>query len=376
MKLKLFIVIICIAVFVAFGYFYSDWLVGSLYQPTETTLKLGTQIANVRGSKAVKTVAAGLQIPWEIAILPNEDILVTERPGTLRRVTGDGAIIKVDGVKHHGEGGLQGMTLHPNFAENQYIYLYMTTLRNDRLENRVVRYRYVDDELLEPTEVIAGIPGAKYHDGGRIEFGPDGKLYIATGDATSVGAAQDVNSLAGKILRIDDDGSIPEDNPFGNAVWSYGHRNPQGIAWDSEGRLWSTEHGRSVPKSGFDELNLIGRGLNYGWPDIQGDEERQNMLMPAVHSGPTETWAPAGMAYHNGSLFFAGLRGEALYEAELNGSEVVDMKVHYYQDFGRLRAVYLGPDNYLYLTTSNTDGRGEPRDGDDKILRVNPAALE
>jgi len=182
--------------------------------------------------------------------------------------------------------------------------------------------------------------------------------------------AQDINSLAGKILRLRDDGTYPEDNPFRNAVYSYGHRNPQGLAWDSDGNLWSTEHGRSGKLSGMDELNLIEKGKNYGWPIIQGDESRDEMITPKVNSGPDETWAPAGMAFYDNSLFFSGLRGETLYEAKIENGNVVELKAHFRKEFGRLRAVVIGPNDNLYISTSNTDGRGKERSGDDKIIKI------
>ena len=270
------------------------------------------------------------------------------------------------------KGGLLGMALHPRFLENRWIYLYLTTAVGSSLNNKVERYRLEGDLLSEKKVIIDNIPGAAYHDGGRIAFGLDGYLYITTGDAGSPNLAQDINSLAGKILRLKDDGLIPADNPFNSAVYSYGHRNSQGLAWDSKGRLWATEHGRSGILSGLDELNLIEKGKNYGWPVIQGYEKREEMESPIAQSGPDETWAPAGLAFWDGSFFFGGLRGEALYEARAVGTEQVSLKVHFRNVFGRIRAVVLGPDEFLYITTSNTDGRGEPKTNDDKIIRINP----
>ncbi len=321
-------------------------------------------------------VAENLDIPWEIRSLPDGDILVTERPGTLLHISEDSEErIEVEGVRHVGEGGLLGMALHPDFEQNRWLYLYMTTEAEEGTSNRVERYTYSSEKSLSNrTTIITGIPGARYHDGGRIEFGPDRYLYITTGDAGDAADAQDRDSLAGKILRIKDDGSIPEDNPFGTAVYSFGHRNPQGLAWDSEGRLWSTEHGRSGIRSGFDELNLIENGKNYGWPIMQGSEKQESMVLPIVHSGPDYTWAPASAAHWNGSIFFGGLRGSALYEIRIDDTDTIIR--HLEGQYGRIRAVRLGHDGHLYFSTSNTDGRGRPYEGDDKILRIDPKKLK
>lgn len=326
-----------------------------------------------REVKDVTIIAENLEIPWDIAFLPNGNFLVTERPGRLTQIdtSGDRTEIVIDSVKHVGEGGLLGLTLHPNFEENNYIYLYMGIPGGaGGTINRVERYKFIDNNLSDKEVVIDNIPGAIYHDGGRIEFGPDGFLYITTGDATKENLAQDLDSLAGKILRIRDDGSV--------AVYSYGHRNPQGLAWDSEGKLWATEHGRSGVLSGLDEINLIKLGGNYGWPEIQGDERDEDMLSPVMHSGAGATWAPASAAYlsSRNSIFFGGLRGEALYEAVLEGDDIVELKTHFKGDFGRIRAVRVGTDKLLYITTSNRDGRGDIQGGDDKIIRINPASLE
>ncbi len=337
------------------------------YKPTSTMLQEGVKVG-----KDIEIIAENLQIPWEIVFLPDGDLLVTERPGTLKIIGKEERVYTIEGVEHVGEGGLLGMALHPRFPENRWIYLYLTTKNGEGLTNRVERYRFAGDRLLEKTIIINNIPGAAYHDGGRIAFGPDKYLYITTGDAGNPNFAQDINSLAGKILRLKDDGSIPSDNPFGNAVYSYGHRNSQGLAWDDKGQLWATEHGRSGILSGLDELNLIEKGKNYGWPVIQGDETKTGMKNPVVQSGPDETWAPAGIAFFDGSLFLGGLRGESLYEVKILAENKVFLKAHFRQELGRIRAVALGPDGYLYVTTSNTDGRGEAKTNDDKIIRISP----
>lgn len=355
-------------------YFFKNKIFRSFYIPTKT--KLEQRVAKKGEIKDVEVIAENLAIPWEIAFLPDGDMLITERPGTLKRIGKEMRVYAIEGVEHIGEGGLLGLALHPRFKENHWIYIYLTAAAKNGLKNRVERYRLEDNRLSERKIIIDGIPGAKYHNGGRIAFGPDGYLYITTGDAGRSDLAQDTNSLAGKILRLADDGSIPPDNPFDNAVYSYGHRNSQGLAWDNKGRLWATEHGRSGILSGLDELNLIEKGKNYGWPVIQGDETKEGMEKPVVQSGPDETWAPAGIAFWKGRLFFGGLRGESLYEAEILAGGKIILRVHFRQDFGRIRAVALGPDGFLYITTSNTDGRGEPKTGDDKVIRINPKIFE
>lgn len=326
-------------------------------------------------------IATNLKIPWDIAFLPDGSLLVTERVGNLVHIEtkknasdyGVKTSIKLPHPVPKGEGGLLGMTLHPDFANNKFLYLYMTTQNlTQGTKNTVFRYRYENSELKDEKTIVSNIPGALYHDGGRLAFGPDKLLYITTGDAQTPSNAQDLKSLSGKILRVEDDGSIPKDNPFGTAVYSYGHRNPQGLAWDHHGRLWSTEHGRSGLTSGMDEINLIEKGGNYGWPTIEGSKTKTGMKVPVMNSGPDVTWAPASAIYANGSLFFGGLRGEVLYEAVLDEDEgkIKELRAYFHNTYGRIRTVNLGPDGALYFTTSNTDGRGKPIKDDDRIVRI------
>lgn len=311
-------------------------------------------------------VAENLSIPWDIAFLPEGGMLVTERPGTLLLIeNGAAKKIPIPEAEHAGEGGLLGIALDPNFAANRFLYLYLTVREGSGLLNRVARYEFRANELSDSRIIVDNIPGAQYHDGGRIRFGPDGLLYITTGDAGNTQNAQNKNSLAGKILRVRDDGKVE--------VYSYGHRNPQGITWDEQGRLWVTEHGRSGVASGLDELNVIREGANYGWPESQGDSVAEGTVGPAIHSGSSATWAPASALYWDKSIFFGGLRGETLYEAVLDGGRVKELKKHFAGEYGRLRTVVLGPDGMFYLTTSNRDGRGSINAGDDKIIRINPA---
>lgn len=325
----------------------------------------------------VKVMVENLSIPWDIAFLPDRTLLVTERAGRLLHmdlVSREKTTLQVQGVEHRGEGGLLGIVLHPKFKDNHWLYLYLTSRSGNKLVNRVERYRWNDNnQLAEKTVILENIPGADYHDGGRMAFGPDGYLYITVGDAGNAQLAQNTQSLSGKILRVRDDGAILEDNPFGNAVYSYGHRNPQGITWDNQNRLWSTEHGRSGFSSGLDEINLIFPGENYGWPDSEGNKVLPNTKGPIRHSGPNVTWAPASALYWDGSIFFGGLRGQTLYEAVISGEGVTEVREHYKGEFGRIRTVRLGPDGMFYITTSNRDALGNARFGSDKIIRINPS---
>jgi glucose/arabinose dehydrogenase len=342
--------------------------VSQFFAPTETGGSAGLSAADTD----YEVVAEDLTVPWEVVVLDDGRALVSERSGDL--------LVLADGEKHVleqfdeldnpplGEGGLLGIAAHPNFAENNYLYVYQTVDR-DSVENTVRRYEVDFDsmELRNETVIIDGIPSDRFHNGGRIAFGPGERLYVTTGDATESDLAQNRESLAGKVLRLTDDGGIPEDNPFGNEVYSYGHRNPQGLAWDEAGRLWVTEHGPDAR----DELNLVEAGVNYGWPEIRGAETDPETRSPVYHSGEYETWAPAGTAAVDGSVFFAGLRGERLYEAGVTGERVNSFTAHFSGDFGRIRAVTVGPDEeYLYFTTSNTDGRGDAGDADDRLIRV------
>lgn len=326
------------------------------------------------------TVVERLQIPWDIAFLPDGDWLVTERPGTLRRIhpSAPQTVTRIDvpgGAATRGEGGLLGLALHPNFAQNGWLYLYRTVGSVGQTTCQIDRFRLDDDRLVDQKNILSGIPGAIYHDGGRLAFGPDEKLYVTTGDATDSDSAQDLQSLSGKILRLNDDGSIPEDNPFKTAVWSYGHRNPQGLAWDTSGTLWSTEHGRSGITTGYDELNRIEKGKNYGWPKIQGPETAPGMESPIMQSGADTTWAPASAAFIDGRIVFGGLKGEAVYVFDTRQSRPQAIKATLQGEYGRIRTVAVGPDGFLYLLTSNTDGRGKPTDTDDRIVRVDPRAV-
>jgi len=327
----------------------------------------------------VETVAENLEIPWEIAFAPDGKIFFTERPGKLR-VIEEGKlnpepVISIDVSR--GEGGLLGLALDPNFKENHYLYLHFTYSEFLSTFNKVVRFTEKDSQLSDEMVLIDQIPGGPFHDGGRIKFGPDDKLYITTGDAGNANLAQDLNSLAGKILRINRDGSIPDDNPFPNsAVFSYGHRNPQGLDWHPTSKiLVASEHGSSA----HDEINVVEAGKNYGWPLIVGDEKGPEFENAILHTGD-ETWAPSGAAFYTsdnvpkwkGKYFIATLRGNHLrmLDLDIEKNQVISSESLFSNTFGRLRDASMGPDGNLYLLTSNRDGRGSPAENDDRILRI------
>lgn len=317
---------------------------------------------------APRVLASGLEVPWGIAFLPDGSALVTERiPATISRVGPDGAVTRlgtVDGVTPTGEGGLLGVALSPDHATDRGVYVMFTT--SD--DNRVVRLTANPDGTIDGSrqqEILTGIPKGGNHDGGQIKFGPDGFLYVATGEAGRGEPAQDRDDLGGKILRLTKDGQPAPGNPFGTAVYSLGHRNPQGLAWDPAGRLFSAEFGQST----WDEINLITPGGNYGWPEVEGREGRDGFVDPLAQQG-TDDASWSGLAYADGALYAGALRGERLFRYPVNpDGSLGEPQVLFEGTYGRIRAVAVTPDGKsLWFTSSNRDGRGDPGADDDRIL--------
>ncbi len=335
-----------------------------------------------------------LEIPWSLVFLPDGRALVSERPGRIRFIK-DGKLREDPyaelEVAHGGEGGLMGLALHPEFPAKPYLYAMHTYQKNGNLYNRVVRLKDQGDKGVLDRVIIDGIPGGRFHNGGRIAFGPDGLLYITAGETFKSELAQDLHSLGGKILRITPEGGIPEDNPFkGSPIYSYGHRNPQGLSWQPQtGDLFESEHGPTGEFSLFanDEINVITKGGNYGWPETVGAPEIKPYIDPLIvwkHTTP-----PSGITFYNGKLlphlkadlFVATLGSEALIRIRLKRNKnlfsVTEIerwfaKGYSHGEFGRLRDVVQGPDGALYFLTNNRDGRGNPRQGDDQIYRIIP----
>ncbi|MFY7064790.1 PQQ-dependent sugar dehydrogenase [Nocardiopsis changdeensis] len=312
--------------------------------------------------------ATGLEVPWGAAVLPDGSVLVAERDsGEVVRVAEDGTVAtvgSVDGVSPGGEGGLLGLAVDPAFPNEPYVYVYFTSSS----DNRIARLEYDPQEGLTGQETLLdGIPAAGNHNGGRIAFGPDGFLYAGTGDAGDPSLSQDRDSLGGKILRITTEGEPAEDNPFGNATYSYGHRNVQGLAWDEEGRLYATEFGQDE----WDEVNLIEPGGNYGWPEVEGEGGGDGFVDPLV-TWTTDEASPSGAAVAGGSLWVASLRGARLWEVPLTGDGGVgEPTAHFTGEYGRLRTVVVTSEgDALWLSTSNRDGRGDPVEEDDRLFLV------
>ncbi|EKQ54458.1 MULTISPECIES: PQQ-dependent sugar dehydrogenase [unclassified Clostridium] len=330
----------------------------------------------------IQLIAENLYVPWAIAISDDGVLYVTERSGTIR-VIKDGKLQTQPLITFgppfisQGEGGLMGIALDPNYSQNHYLYVMHSYGQGEVMFNRVVRLIENNNNAVIDKIILDKIPGGRIHNGGRIKVGPDQKLYITTGDSGDSSLAQDLSSTAGKILRIELDGIIPIDNPFANSpIYSLGHRNPEGLAWNSDNVLYESEHGQIA----HDEINIIKPGANYGWPLVQGDIESSETKTqkPLIQSGD-ETWAPSGISFvrkgpWKGNLLVAALRGQQLLSLSLNGNgtKVINIESLFKNEYGRLREVTENKDGSIYLTTSNRDGRGNPSVNDDRIIRLIP----
>ncbi|MCR6033480.1 PQQ-dependent sugar dehydrogenase [Nocardioides sp. zg-579] len=333
-----------------------------------------TELPTSARPRIAETVVTGLAAPWGLDFLPDGDAVVTERDSRrVLRVSPEGEVTELGTVEEaepQTEAGLLGVAVSPSFAEDRLVYLYVSTAE----DNRVVRAELSGDRLGPTEEVLTGIPNGYVHDGGRLLFGPDGYLYVSTGEIGERERAQDRDDLGGKILRITPDGDPAPGNPFDSPVWSWGHRNVQGLAFDGEGRLWASEFGDST----WDELNLIEAGANYGWPEVEGRAEG------TIDGGPsgdfvdpqaqwsTDEASPSGLAYADGHLYLAALRGERLWRVPVGPDGAGEPEAFLVGELGRMRTVAFAPDGRLWLTTSNRDGRGQPAEDDDRILVLRP----
>lgn len=342
---------------------------------------------------ALDTVASGLRVPWDLAFAPDGRIFVTERAGRVRVI--ENGVLRpepwaVMAVARRSEMGLMGIAPAPDFARTGHVYVVGSfPAGEDRMENRVYRLTERAGRGVEPRLILGGIPAAKYHAGAALRFGPDGMLYLTTGDGTRPARAQDTASLAGKVLRLRPDGGVPPDNPLpGSYVFALGVRNPQGLAWHPRtGELFAPDHGptrlpREWFRAGRDELNVIRPGGDYGWPEAAGDQGGDKYLRPLIEWTPAI--APGALAFYTGDefpwrdhAFVAALRGQALVRvvmerstASPTGWRAAAVEPLFRGQVGRVRAVVMGPDGHLYITTSNRDGRGEPSAGDDMVLRI------
>lgn len=346
------------------------------FSPSETLVPLPAPVSNLSltNTSGVEIIAEGLQAPRSIDISKEGRIFISEKRGSIRVVDNGTLLTEPVGdikAENIGDAGLLGLTLHPNFTQNHLFYVYYTYSNSTGLFNKVLMLKESNNRIIDSKTILDGIPGNDYRDGGRIKFGLDGKLYVSTGDASIPELSQDLNSLAGKILRINEDGTIPQDNPFSNsAVYAYGFRNAQGLAWaPNSGALYSSDQGGA----GNDEINLISPAKNYGWPheecNSNGDDNRYTP--PLVCFNPS--LEPSGIAFafsnklgYQNHLIVATLKGSHLRDIDFDSGSQNTILVGY----GRIIDLVESEDGLIYVLTSNTDGRALPQQGDDKILRL------
>jgi glucose/arabinose dehydrogenase len=331
--------------------------------PSSAGASASATAGNATPAGAPQAVATGLEAPWSV-VFRNGTPLVSERDsGRILELSPDGTtrtIGDIPGVAAMGEGGLLGLAVDSQGR----LYVYSTGTDGNRLQRFDVTGEPGALALGQAETILDGIGSASYHDGGRIAFGPDGMLYVAIGDAGRRDSSQDLGSLNGKILRMTPDGGVPADNPFPDSlVYSYGHRNPQGLAWAEDGTMFATEFGQNT----WDELNIITAGANYGWPTVEGIAATGDFTDPVQQWEPTEA-SPSGMAHIDGTLFIANLRGQVLRAVPV--ADPSTSTTYYDGEFGRIRDVTEGPDGRLWFVTNNTDGRGTPGPADDRILSV------
>ncbi|MCW2846670.1 MAG: glucose sorbosone dehydrogenase [Marmoricola sp.] len=317
--------------------------------------------------KVIGTIASNLAVPWGIAFLPDRSALVTERDsGKVLQVTGTSVreVGQVEEARADNEAGLLGVAVSPSYAEDHLVFFYASTGE----DNRVLRTTFQNGRLGALKPILTGIPLGTNHDGGRMVFGPDKMLYVSTGESGRPELAQDRGSLGGKILRITPDGEPAPGNPDASSpIWTWGHRNGQGLAFDADGNLWASEFGQDT----YDELNPIQKGHNYGWPTVEGKGDQPGMTNPQV-TWSTDEASPSGLAFLDGRLWLGALKGQRLWRVDVAGRRASAEKGFFVGKYGRIRTVVAAPDGNLWVTTSNRDGRGDPAGDDDRILLVRP----
>ncbi|MGN4124242.1 PQQ-dependent sugar dehydrogenase [Lysinibacillus sphaericus] len=336
-------------------------LVGCISKESQKDNQGAIEMSNTE----VEVIADKLKTPWSIEKV-DDTFYLSERPGTIVKIA-NGEIerqyVKLEkDLATASEAGLLGFALAPDFPQSNRAYAYYTYVDGAKQFNRITTLRLEDNYWKEEWLLLDHIKSGTYHHGGRLKIGPDGKLYATVGDARSPSRAQDRDTLEGKIMRMNLDGSVPSDNPFPDSyVYSYGHRNPQGLAWSPDGTLYASEHGNTAN----DELNSVEAGHNYGWPIIEGTEKQEGMIAPLITSGSNTTWAPSGMDYYDGKLYVATLKGTAILEFVVETGQ--QRKI--ISGLGRIRDI-LVDGKFLYFISNNTDGRGIPQENDDKLYRI------